>query len=113
MENINTNNLATKDDINLLKDDVGILKDDLNKLDKKVNKVFWHLDKKIDNTKNDLENRMNFQFNEVSKSNDQQIRLLNKIDHELASHSKSYQDHQIVLDDHEQRIQILEPKLAV
>lgn len=81
------NNLATKQDLG---------------------KVFFHLDSKIDR----LENKMDRKFDKVNEqaaeNSDKQVKLLVKIEQELASHSKSYQDHEIKLDDHNNRIQKLE-----
>ncbi len=97
MENINFDNLATKDDIKLFRND---LKEELKNFA----------------TKEDLQE---FSF-ELTKGNDKVIKELKIMREESASHSKSYKDneeeiekHEEVLDDHEKRINVLELQPAI
>ena len=96
MENINFKNLATKDD---LKSEIKATKDELKK---DISNVYHTLDSKIDNVKNDLENKMQQNHNEVLGLFDKQTKLLEKLDAESASHTKSYSDHDEKLEQHDE-----------
>ena len=137
MKNINSNNLvgaeklrelvreelkntATKDDLKgfATKDDLKnfATKDDFNNLADKV----LGLDTKIDNVKEDLQDQMNEKFDKVLESNDKLGKKMDIIIAESAAHSKSYKDneeeiekHEEVLDNHENRIKVLEIQPAI
>jgi len=88
---MNLENLATKNDLS---------------------KVFHTLDFKIDKVKDDLENKMQKNHNEVMGVLDKQGVILERLDTELAGHQASYNRHGEILDDHEKRIGVLEVEPA-
>ncbi|MFH1456967.1 MAG: hypothetical protein ABIF17_02520 [Patescibacteria group bacterium] len=100
------NNLATKDDIKSIRSDLKnfATKDSLDQ----TNNVLLQLDDKVDRLHGELRNEMVEKFDDVMDALDKQSKILINLNHEVASHSISYKQHEEVLDDHERRIGLLE-----
>ena len=133
MENIDFNNLATRKD---LKSEIGKVRQEMatkQDLKSEIGKVrqematkqdlsrfFGKLDAKIDKINDKLENKIQEKFDQVLTSNDKQIKILKEMRLELAAHNASYKRHDEKIDDiekdiedHEQRIAVLELKPAI
>ncbi|PIP29657.1 hypothetical protein COX27_00185 [Candidatus Kuenenbacteria bacterium CG23_combo_of_CG06-09_8_20_14_all_36_9] len=105
MENIDFNNLATKEDlkseIDKVRQDMAT-KDDLKAIRNDLSKVFVELDTKIDQKTEALFEMIGDFKNEMLENFDKQGKILEKLDSETAAHSTSYQEHKETLDQHEE-----------
>jgi len=107
MENININNLATKDDLKEVRNEMATKKD----MERFATK--FELDIKIDNVKDELKDEIHKMGDKLTKGNDDVIKELREMRSETAAHSLSYKQHEEVLDDYEKRINVLELKPAI
>ncbi len=108
MENIDFNNLATKDDIKSIKDDLKnfATKDELIQ-------VFVKTDIKTDKMHNELYKKIDNKFNDVLNQGDLQVKLLIKIQEELASHSISYKENKQAIEKHGNILDKLKEKIKI
>lgn len=104
MENIDFNNLATKEDLKIIHAEMATKEE--------LSKVYFNLDTKIDNVKNELKKEIKEKGDQILTSNDKQIKILEEMRIELAAHNVSYKRHDEKITDHEKRIITLELKPA-
>ena len=114
MENIDFNNLATKEDLKseidkvrqdmATKEDIKAIRSEMaTKQD--LSSFFGKLDAKIDKINDKLENKIQEKFDQVLTSNDKQIKILKEMRLELAAHNASYKRHDEKIDDIEKDIE--------
>ncbi|MDD5290230.1 MAG: hypothetical protein PHT40_03485 [Patescibacteria group bacterium] len=125
MDNINFENLATKDDLKVVlsnyptKDD---LKQEINGLDEKLSTSFkseinrledkvFNLNEKV-STLDEKIDALDGRFDEVINHIDGAMKVFKNTEEETAAHTVSYREHAEVLDNHEKRIKILEVRPA-
>lgn len=140
MENINLDNLATKDGLKseirrmiedkmATKDDIKVIREEMaTNIDLKdakdgisrTNKLVLSLDAKIDNVKDELKSEIQEKFDKILDGADKQIKILEELRFESAAHTASYKrhdekidQHEEVLNDYEERIKVLELKPTI
>jgi RecJ-like exonuclease len=91
-----------------------VTQDQLNEsLDKFAKEsIFPTVELMLEKTEEKMEEKMAKEFNKVLNVLDHQGKILERLDTENASHHFSYTQQAEVLDDHEQRIKVLETRKA-
>jgi hypothetical protein len=114
MDNINLENLATKDDLKQY-----ATKEDLKKETTRLEDAIFRLDVKVDKVRDELKDEIQEKFDKLLDSADKQMIILKRLDEENVAHVASYRRHDEtleqhidVLDDHEKRLKILEVRPA-